>query len=279
MKSKILILSLVLSVAVSLQAQEEDKQVSMLLDFVAWGKDLSGVEVLDGKSGTPVTAQAFRYSKPFKYVGPQTLSLALSADFENAVKEQAEIHESQLRENKTEGIDSSDRPSVQNTTSEVKGDKIPAVLALAREKNPSVAALVSLPADSRRVTILLAPGPQRSLIPHVIDDDPSRHPLGKIRIHNLSKYPISLRTNSKNYQELLPAKNFIASAPDGILAYELAYQIEGKWKVQENNLINIGNSDQLHMVVLNNTSSFFTSSDGSKGGFMQVLFLRRTVKE
>jgi hypothetical protein len=32
----------------------------------------------------------------------------------------------------------------------------------------------------------------------------------------------------------------------------------------------------MHMVVLRSEASFFSSSDGSRGGFMQAAFLRRS---
>jgi len=275
MKSEILTLALLLFGAATLQAQNQDPKVSMRIDFVSWGEDISGLEVLTGKRGAPVKALAFRYSESFDYSGPQILSLALGEAYENAAKEMAEAYEAQRLKDKAEGIDVPDEPFVPVASPEVKGRGIPKALALAREKNPSLAALVRLPAASRRVTVLLAPGPERSLVPHIFNDDPARHPLGMARVHNFSPHPVSMRTAEGKTTELLPGKSFLAQAPGKIFAYEVSYQTDGVWKVQENNMIDIGSKEQMHMVILLNSSSFFTSKDGSRGGFMQIAFLRR----
>jgi hypothetical protein len=278
MKFRTLLSALLLFGAATLQAQDQDPQVSMRIDFVSWGEDIHGLEVLAGKRGRPVTALAFRYSEPFQYTGSQILSLALGEAYENAAKELAQAYEAQWLEDKAEGLDVPDEPFVPIAPPEVKDGEIPKALALAREKNPALAALVRLPAASRRVTVLLAPGPQRSLVPHIFDDDPSRHPEGTPRVHNLSPHPVSIRT-AAGKTELPPGKSFMAKSADKIFAYEIAYQIDGVWKTQENNMINIGSKEQLHMVILRDTSSFFTSSDGSRGGFLQVAFLRRPTRE
>jgi hypothetical protein len=274
MKSKSIFLALILSAAVSLQAQEEGNRVSLHIDFVSWGEDLSGLEVQIGNRSTPVTALAFRYSEPFDYTGPQILSLAFGKDASEAEEEMAEALEAQQLPDEAEGIDVPDEPFVPDAAPEVEGE-IPQALALAREKNPSLAALVRLPANSRRVTILLAPGPERSLVPHIFNDDPARHPLGMVRVHNLSPHPVSMRTASGKVTEMMPGQSFLPKAPGQIFAYEIAYQTDEVWKIQENNMVNVGRNEQMHMVILQNSSSFFTSTDGSRGGFMQIAFLRR----
>lgn len=250
----------------------------MRIDFVSWGEDLAGLEVRSGKRGDPVNALAFRYSEPFEYSGPQLLILALGNGSDEAAKAMAEAYEERRRSDKAEGLDVPDAPFIPKAVAEVKGGEIPKALALAREKDPALAALVQLPAASRHVTLLLAPGPNRSLIPHIFNDDPARHPAGMIRVHNLSPHPISLRTAAGKPIELVPGKSVLAPAPGETFAYELAYQTDGIWKIQENNLITVRQNEQVHMVILRSEASFFSSSDGSRAGFMQSAFLRRIPK-
>jgi len=277
MKSKTLLLALLLSGASTLHAQNDGAQVSMRIDFVSWGEDLSGLEVRTGKRGQPVQALAFRYSEPIQYSGPQilTLTLALGQDDGKEAREKAEAYEKWLQSEDAEGLDLPAAVFLPKVAEKTIEGEIPKALAQAREKDPSLAALVKLPASSRRVTILLAPGPDRSLRSHIFDDDPTRQPPGTVRVHNLSPYPVSLLTASGKPIELLPGKGFLGHTLRGTFAYELAYRADRDWKIQENNLISIDADERVHMMILQNDSSFFTSSDGSRGGFMQVAFLRR----
>lgn len=280
MKSKPLTLALLLVCGAFLKAQDPDgPQVAMRIDFVSWGEDLAGLEVRSGKSGDRVSALAFRYSEPFEYSGPRILALALGDGSDEATKAMAEAYEARRRSDKAEGLDVPDAPFVPRAAAEVKGGNISKALALAREKDPALAALVKLPAVSRHVTILLAPGPDRSLIPHIFNDDPARLPAGKVRVHNLSRHPIMLRTAVGKRIELLPGKGALAPAPGETFAYELAYQTDGVWKTQENNLVTVRRNEQVHMVILRSEASFFSSSDGSRGGFMQTALLRRALEQ
>ncbi len=258
------------------QDRDENNNVSMRIDFVSWGENISGLELRDGKSGTPVSALAFQYSKTIEYAGPQLIALAYGEISEAESKKMAAELDLVRRRMEEEGAVNTEPKSLTKIDTDVDKGEVPKALAEARKKDPKLAALVKLPTNSRHVTILLAPGPNKSLIPHILDDDPSKQPLGKIRVHNLSSYPIRLLTNSKKSEVLAPGKNFISEAPSENFIYELAYNIDGKWISQENNLVVIRPNQQVHMVVLRNESSFFTSSDGSRGGYMQTAFLRRT---
>jgi hypothetical protein len=278
MKSKILTLAVALLGAFVLRAQ--DQNVSTQIDFVSWGEDLYGLEVRSGQDSTPAQALAFRYSKSVKYSGSATLMLALGKDYEEAVKRIAKEYEEQWRSYlEEEGLDASiDQQSPQTVEEKVQEGDIPKPLAIARDKDPELAALVKLPPNSKRVTILLLPGPKRSLMARVFNDDPSLHPLGKVRVHNLSQYPISLRSVSGKSLALKPGKSATSSPKDNAFIYELSYQVDGVWKVQENNMIGMSPTDQMHMIILRSDASFFTSSDGSRGGFMQACFLQRRAE-
>lgn len=278
MKSNFLPLALLFICSSLLHAQNSDDgpQVSLRIDFVSWGEDLTGLEVRSGKRGSPVTALAFRYSQPFEYSGPQILALALGKGSDETAKAMAEAYEARRRADQSEGFNAPNAPFTPATILEETEGEIPKSLALAREKDPELASLIRLPANSRRITILLAPGPGRSLIPHIFDDDPNRHPAGMVRVHNLSPHPILLQTASGKPSELAPGKNLLSNAPADTFAYELAYQNGGDWIVQENNLVSVRNNEQIHMVILRSEASFFSSTDGSRGGFIQTAFLRRS---
>ena len=57
-------------------AQKATQQVAMKIDVVSWGETIPGLSIKSGKAGVPVTALAFRYSKPVTYVGPNILEIS-----------------------------------------------------------------------------------------------------------------------------------------------------------------------------------------------------------
>jgi len=260
------------------QGNADAANVTMHIDFISWGEDIPGLEVRHGNRSIPAQALAFRYSEPIEYSGPRILALALGQGDDKAAKEKSEAFEAWRLSQEAEGIDMPEAQLAPKEVLKVVAGEIPKALEEARKKDPSLAALVKLPNNSRRVTILLAPGPNRSLMPHVFDDDPARQPAGMVRVHNFSSYPILLTTSDGKTRGLKPGRNFLASAPKGTFAYELAYEINGVVKIQENNLVNVRPVELMHMVVLRSGSSFFSSSDGSRGGFMQTALLRRNAE-
>lgn len=221
--------------------------VSMKLDLVAWGADIPGLSLKSGGSGNPVTAIAFRYSKPVTYSGPAVM----------------QIHQ--------EGGGSADGTA--------NSAPIPPELAKLREKDPSIVALAKLPSNSKRATVLIAPAQGGTYQTFVIDDDPSKLPFGKMRVHNYSPFKIAVRCNGKQSMEMKTKDSFLAEPQDGAITYELAYDKEGKWKMQENNIINVAKDEQVQFIVLKSDDKFFTSSDGSRSGFLQSVTLRRPAKE
>ena len=152
---------------------------------------------------------------------------------------------------------------------------IPKELAERRKKEPSLVALVPLPANSRRVTILLAPADVGTYSAYVIDDDPSKLPTGKLRVHNLSPHPIAMQFNGGQRKEMKPRETFLVNAPEGHTIYQLAYRSSDEWKVQENNIIPVRPDEQTQLIVLKSTNQFFLSSDGASGGYLQMCTLRR----
>jgi hypothetical protein len=125
------------------------------------------------------------------------------------------------------------------------------------------------------VTILLAPGKADTFQTHVIEDDPTKLPFGKLRIYNFCTMPIALRCNGTNLKELKTRDAFFVSPVNQQVIYELAYKKDKEWQIQENNLLPIRDDEQAQMFILQSEASFFTSSDGSRGGFLQKVVLKR----
>jgi len=145
-----------------------------------------------------------------------------------------------------------------------------------RKKDPSLVALIPLPTGCRRVSVLLAPLGKNTFRGYVINDDPSQLPLGKVRIHNLSPYPIALRSSGKQPAELKVGASMLADCKNEQFVYELAYKLNDKWKLQENNLFPVRSTEQAQMIVIKSNNQFFQSSDGTGSGFLQIVTLLRT---
>jgi hypothetical protein len=150
-------------------------------------------------------------------------------------------------------------------------------LAKRRQKEPTLVALAALPGGNcSRATVLLAPADEGTYTAYVIDDDPSKLPVGQVRIHNLCPFPIAMRCNGNKPQELKTREAMLVPARKEHLIYELAYKLGDVWKMQECNLIPVRPREQSQMIILKSDNSFFVSSDGSRSGFLQIVTLRRS---
>lgn len=257
MKSKTLLA--VLSGALALVSPlsslaQGEAQVSMKIDLVAWGESIPGLTLKSAKGRDPVTALAFRYSKPVSYSGPAVL----------------EIHQGTAPAAPAEASPAAAAPAA------ATANNLAAVLAERRKKNPTLVSLALLPAASGHATVLLAPAAGGTFQAYVIDDDPSKLPYGRLRIHNLSPLTIAMRCNNQVVKELKTKENFVVSPRNNEVIYELAYQSEGEWTTQENNIASVRETEQAQLVVLKSDASFFTSQDGSRSGFLQTVTLRRS---
>lgn len=248
-----------------LNAQDEAK-VSMKLDIVAWGDTIGGLSFKGGERDGKITAKAFTYSDPVNYNGPVVLALHQTgnggADPQQEVSDEDARHQSVPLE-------------VQKSDPEDAAGKLPPELAARREKDPSLVALIPLPTNSRRVTILLAPAAEGTYQGYVIDDDPSRLPAGKLRIHNLSPHKIALQFGNGSQAEMKRGDAILADAPGGQTIYRLAYQAGDQWKVQENNVVPVPPNQQTQLIVLKSDNQYFLSADGTAGGYLQTVVLRR----
>jgi len=226
------------------------QDASLKLDLVSWGTDIPGLTLKAGGGGNPVTALAFRYSKPVTYSGPAILEIHQDPDLAAAA-----------------------------TADSKNNAPIPAELAKRREKDTTIVALANLPAGSRRATILIAPASAGTYQTFVIDDDPTKLPFGQLRLHNYSPIKIALRCNGKETKELKARESYLVQPKDDQVIYELAYDNQGVWKMQENNIIMVPKDEQVQFIVLKSEADFFTSADGSRSGFLQTVALRRSAKE
>jgi hypothetical protein len=245
MKSK------VLTLVFAAIASAASAQVSLKADLVSWGADIPGLTLKSAGKGEPVTALAFRYSKPVHYSGPEVM----------------EIHQDAASAAKaTEGS--------QNTA------PIAPELLERRKKEPTLVALAKIPAGSRRVTVLIAPASAGTYQTYVIDDDPTKLPVGQLRILNYSPVKIAMRCNGKAAKEMATKDSFVVPPQeDGQVVYELAYDNKGKWKMQENNLLAVNPKEQVQLIVLKSDADFFTNSDGGRSGFLQKVVLRRPPED
>lgn len=248
------ILAVVLAlVSAPVAAFAQGDQVAMRLDIVGWGEEISGL-ALRGSSGTTFTAHAFRYGKAQSYSGPAVLEIYQSA---------------------------ADAPAAAAVTPEELA-KLPTAIkqVFERRKNsPGLVALASLPSGSKRATVLLMPAPGGAYLTFVMDDDPSKLPVGRMRVHNLSPHPLAIRIGDKdNHQIPLHGSCTVAPTNQEIF-YELAYQQDEEWKMLENNLIAVADDEQTQMVVVKSDSEYFVSSNGSRTGYLQIVLLRRMPRE
>jgi len=259
MKSKTLIASLFAALLLfpfgsTASAQESapaGTTVSLKLDVVAWGDSIEGLRITTGGKDIAVRAEAFEYSNAVSYNGSNVLEIS-----------------------KTAGAASTSPPPAPADAEPPANE-----LEKRRVKNPDLVALALLPSNSRRATVLVAPGANGTYLTYVIDDDPSKLPPGNLRIHNQCSIPIAIRCNSKTSAELKLKESVVVKPVEQVVVYELAYQKDGKWKMQENNIVRVNDTDQVQMIILKSDADFFTSSDGSRGGFLQTVVLRRGQKQ
>jgi hypothetical protein len=276
MRSNILSLACLLLLAAPLRAQQGDN-VSMKIDVVAWGDEIKGLSLKPGSSKGDITALGFRYSKPVAYSGPVIMAIYQSATAPAATSGPAmEIPGQPKVSPKPMAAEKKDAVVADNTRPTPKHG-LALELAKRRQKEPTLVALASLPGGTcRRATVLLAHADDGTYIAYVIDDDPSKLPVGQVRIHNLSPFPIAMRCNGNKLQELKTREAMLVPARKEHLIYELAYKLDDAWKIQESNVISVRPREQSQMIILKSDNSFFVSSDGSRSGFLQIITLRRS---
>lgn len=264
MKSKI-VCTIILLVAPLVSAQESTSpRITTKVDLVSIGEDIPGLKL--GKGKKPVSALAFRYGKTIHYKGPRIIEISQVAGATNARPED---------EDHPDALVPLPPQEIPATEVDLK-DSIAKAIMKRREKNPDLVALAVVPSGSRHVTILLTPAANNTYRTYVINDDPTKLPYGKMRVHNFCRHPISMRFNNRKAQ-IIPSLKGRQEAPNkhNSLSYLLGYPKNKSWKIQENNILKITPDEQVQMIILHSRSSFFTSSSGSRSGRLQVAVLRR----
>ena len=248
----------------------QQAEVSLKVDVVAWGDEIGDLSFKSGEKNGEITALSFRYSTSVPYSGPALIEIFKNGDGNTKPKPQAtdEDLKHQLMPLKPEEPTANqDGPAKQGVALE---------LEKRRKKAPNLVALAALPSNCRRATVLLAPIGDGTFFAYVVDDDPGKLPVGQLRIHNLSPHTIAMRFGGAATHEIKTRATLVVPVADEQISYDLAYQAEDEWKFQEHNFLPVYAPDQTQMIILKSNNSFFLSSDGSSGGYLQVVTLRRS---
>jgi len=271
MRSNITGAALLVLLAMPLHAQQGG-EVSLKIDLVAWGNDIPGLAFKPGTGKNAITARSFRYSGPVAYSGPVIMEIYQSS---GATAAAAPEPSAQDQAHELHPLIVAEPTDPANKANPKQG--LALELAKRRQKEPTLVALAALPGGTcRRATVLLGPADGGTFVAYVIDDDPSKLPLGQVRIHNLSPLLIAMRCNGKPAQELKTRESLLIPPKNQQLFYELSYQLGDEWIMQENNSFPLRPKEQVQMIILKSRNPFFLSSDGSSGGFLQIVTLRRT---
>ncbi len=245
---------------------EEPEQVNMLIDVVAWGDDIIGLHLgyTDSEEGA-AHALSFRYGRePVRYSGPRWLAIYQPR---GDTQDQGAV-----------------RPPQVDDVSGKSSRQVPQTLAERRVMEPSLVALVKLPIDARRATVLLSPAGDGTYKGYVINDDPSRLPPGKLLVHNLSPYTIALQFGSNKPAIIEPRGEYLFEDSQKYLPYRLAYQIKyqpeeaNHWEIQGSNIMKLSADEQTQMLILRSDNEHFLSSSGARSGYLQKVILRRRTQ-
>lgn len=252
----------------ALAMAQEQSAVAAKINFVAWGDAIPGLSLKSEGAGTTFQAESFTYSNSIPYRGPAIVEIFQAAGQGNANSSNTP----QTPEQKPDV-----NPSSSSDDAAKRKSALAKELDRRREKDASLVALARIPAGCTRATILLQSLGNGTYQAYVINDDPAQLPPGKLRIQNLSPFPISIKIASaeKPFQ-VQPNQQVTLPAQDGNLIYELSYLQGKEWKYQENNIVRVSPEEQTQMLVLRSENEFFVSSGGSIGGFLQNVVLRRS---
>jgi len=253
--------------APALRAQQNE--VAMKIDMVAWGDEIGGLSFKAGEKNGKIKALSFRYSDPVAYTGPAVMEIFKNGDGDtkpSAAPSEEDLQHQLMPLQPKDASTDKDAPAKKGLALELENR---------RKKAPDLVALAALPSGCARATVLLAPATDGTFVAYVIDDDPTKLPMGQLRVHNLSPYTVAFRTSTSGTKELKTREAFVVPVNNEQISYDLSYQIESEWKFQEHNYLQIFAKDQTQMIILKSKNSFFLSSDGSSGGFLQAVVLRR----
>jgi hypothetical protein len=268
MKSSLLLATICLFCAIGTAASaEEPPLVNMLIDVVAWGDEIPGLHLGTlGSKEDAIHALSFRYGRePVRYSGPRQLAV-----YRSLGDAQGEAVFTGAPQGRVVGGSSS--------------GQVPQTLAERRLLEPNLVALVELPRNALRATLLLSPAGDGTYKSYIINDDPSRLPAGKLLVHNLSPHTIAMQFSSNKPVFLQPREQFLFEDSEKYLPYRLAYQLKYQpeeaddWKVQGSNIMKLSSDEQTQMIILQSDNDFFRSSSGARSGYLQTVILRRRME-
>jgi len=274
MRSNIISLACLWLLAAPMAAQQND-HVALKIDVVAWGNEIKGLSFKPGSGKAAITALSFRYSTPVTYSGPVVMEVYQSDNVTAAPVGPAVKYPAAGRLIPQNPFGTGEAADSSTNASPKQG--LALELERRRKKEPTLVALAVLPGgDCRHATVLLAPAEAGTFTSYVIDDDPSKLPVGQLRIHNLSPFLVAMRCNGEPARQLKTRDAILVPAVRDHLIYELAYKLDDVWNVQENNVIPVRPNEQTQIIILKSDHSFFLASDGSRSGFLQFITLRRS---
>lgn len=273
MKFKLSIFYLLFSlVSAPLSAQGNDR-VSINIDVIALGDKMEGLSIKSENKQKQITAEAFTYSKSFRYNGPRLLEI-------HQVVSAKVLQERQEKASKEEVGDAiPPLPPLTNEKERADQEWRDEELVKRRKKNPTLVSLIRLPLNSKQITILLLPSDKGTYQGYIINEDVSDRPLAKVKVHNLSPYTIGMRLVGEEKKELQSREMMLMESKRGRIVYQLSYQLshesKKEWKIQESNIIPVNEKEQTQLVFLRSGHQYFRSSGGGAGGFLQMIQLKR----
>lgn len=143
----------------------------------------------------------------------------------------------------------------------------------------SAVATVAIPAELKRVMILLSPqaeGYQALVVP----DDLNSIPTGQALIMNLATVRLALRANKTTGFALAPGESkLVRPGTKSLLQMEVAYQKGDGWKKSDNFFLPLPSTYQTTILFLHSDSDYFKNVDGAIQNPIQMVVLRERPED
>jgi len=145
----------------------------------------------------------------------------------------------------------------------------PADLVFTLDKTPPtkdpVTTSVTLPANSKRVTIITVKTASNKYGMMAFPDDASDYPAGHARIQNLTKETLAINYNLHTTAPLEPGKALIIPGEKERLIIKAARRVDGEWKLASEAVLGLEPSERLGVILAKSNASIFkvTYYDGT----------------
>lgn len=149
------------------------------------------------------------------------------------------------------------------------------------EGKPIPAAVASIPANAKRVLILLVPEGDTRYRAIVIADDIGAIPGGKALLINLCGKPLAVRTNKTDSFLLEDTKTKLVSPTKGSLTLQMELGVKklDEWFKVESNFLPLPDNYQTLVFFLQSQSEYFSNIDGNITKPIQIVVLREPVEK